>query len=91
MQTIKDTVGNVLKDIRSRRSEREIEVSKLWKRNLSGQERLHTKCVSLRQEVLTVHVDSSAWLYQVNQKKEKLVTKLGVKDIRLRLGEVGEK
>lgn len=88
MQTIRETVQGVIKDLKQRRSDNQQSLFRLFKRNLTRQERLHIKCVSLRGGIITVNVDSSAWLYQLSQKKDALVGKLEIKDIRLRIGDI---
>lgn len=91
MQNIKDTICAVIKELKSRQPEEATKAFDLFRKNLKPKERRHTKCVSLRQGMLTVNVDSSAWLYELSQKKEDLLHKLGIKDIRFRIGEVEEK
>jgi Ulp1 family protease len=89
MLPIRETVQSVIKDLEKKLKEQDTKTLALLKKNLTKQERLHIKLVSLRQDELVVNVDSSAWLYQLNQKKEQLETQLGVKNIRFRLGETG--
>lgn len=63
------------------------------KKTLTKKEFGHIKCNYFKKGTLSINVDSSAWLYYFNLRKEKLLAALVkesslVKDIRLRLGEV---
>ncbi|MCM8779635.1 MAG: hypothetical protein NC914_00560 [Candidatus Omnitrophica bacterium] len=60
----------------------------ILKKFLTRQELRHIKLCNIRRQVATFNVDSSAWLYAFSLKKQELIAGLGVKDIRLRLGEV---
>lgn len=88
MQILKDAIQDVMKGLTTQETRDQSKIFELFAKELSRQERKHAKCVSLWQNIVTVNVDSSAWLYQFNQKKDKLVEKTGVKDIRFRIGEV---
>jgi len=64
----------------------------LLKKALTKKELRHIKFHYFRKGMLGIKVDSSVWLYSMNLKKEKLISKLnsastlGVKDIRFVLG-----
>jgi hypothetical protein len=60
---------------------------------LDEKERKHIRPQGLRAGILTVHIDSPAWMYTLNLKKawllQQLQEKIGrdaLKDIRLRIG-----
>ena len=38
--------------------------------------------------ILNVNVDSSAWLYQLSNKKKELAAKAGIPNINFRIGEI---
>lgn len=88
MEHIKQTVQSVIKDIKDRKLSTNQKTFELFKKSLASNERKHTRCVALRNGILTVHVDSSVRLYQLNLKKESLLKELGLKNIRFFIGEV---
>ena len=88
MEHIKETLQGIIKDIGAKKGSDAADVFRLFVNNLTRAKRKHVKCASLRSRVLTVNVDSSVWLYQLNLEKEKLLKKLGLKDIRFRIGAV---
>lgn len=88
MEHIKETLKTVIKDIEQKRCSGTKDVFKVFRQNLANRERRHTKCSALKKGVLWVNVDSSAWVYHLSLKKEELLDKLGIKDIRFRIGEI---
>lgn len=90
MEHIKQTLEGIIKDIEKKQTSqlKEKDALRLFKENLTSRERRHAKCTTLRKGVLTVNVDSSVWLYQLSLKKEEFLKKMGLKDIRFRIGEV---
>ena len=88
MEHISQTLKGVIKGIGEKQSSSVNEVFRLFKASLASRERRHVKCSVLKNGVLTVNVDSSVWLYQLSFKKEDLLKKIGIKDIRFRIGEV---
>lgn len=88
MEHISQTLQSVIKNIEKKQCLEATAVFGQFRKTLTSQERRHIKCSSLRAGVLTVNVDSSAWLYQLSLKKDEFLKKLGLKDIRFRIGEV---
>lgn len=93
MEKIKDTLASVMQEweARSKRATRDNPELILGK-VLSKKEKPHARFNYLRKGILGISVDSSAWLYNFNLKKEDLLVKLReysplIKEIRLRLGE----
>jgi len=92
MERIKDTIQNVMSELQSKKAHPDQPgPEELLKKALTKKELEHIKFNYFKKGVLCVEVDSSAWLYQLNLKKEGLMGKLrrylgGLKDIRLRLG-----
>lgn len=92
-------IGDVLKDVVENLSQaKKKEIFKIiaaWP-NLAGKDfSHHAKPVSLKRGTLVVNVDESAWLYQANLQKEKLLMRLQkkaggqkVQSIRFRIGKV---
>jgi len=88
MEHIRQTLPGVIKAIEQKHCAQAGEAFRLFQDSLSARERKHVKCVALHSGVLTVNVDSSAWLYQFSLKKEDLLKKSGLKNIRFRIGEI---
>jgi len=88
MEHISQTLKDVIKDIEGKQFSPTNDVFRLFKKNLASRERRHAQCSALRNGILTVNVDSSVWLYQLNLKKEGLLKKLGIKDIRFKIGDL---
>jgi len=94
VEAIKDTIINVIKELSLKKhglSEND-NPEVLLKKALTKKELRHIKFHYFRKGMLGIKVDSSVWLYSMNLKKEKLISKLnsastlGVKDIRFVLG-----
>jgi len=85
MERICSTVDKVLKQLKEKKEHNpEIKLKKY----LTKKELQHIKLCNVKHQVMTLNVDSSAWLYAINLKKQDLIGQLGLKDIRLRLGEI---
>ena len=88
MEHIRETLQSVFQELGQKKHTEEEDTFLNFKKNLAAKERRHVKCQSLKAGVLTVNVDSSAWLYQLSLKKSGFIKTLGIKDIRFRIGEV---
>ncbi len=94
MEKIQDTLKSVLQALEVKKSRLSGDNPYDWMEELFSKKELqHIKFQYLRQGTLGVHVDSSAWLYHFNLKKEGLLARLGkkdatVKNIHFRLGGV---
>ena len=88
MEHIRQTLSGVIQAIAEKRSPESEGALAAFEASLSARERKHVKCAGFKAGVLTVNVDSSAWLYQFSLKKEDLVKKTGLKNIRFRIGEI---
>ncbi len=93
METIKDTVKNVIQALEvKKKSQLQAGNPQEWMGGLFSKKELrHIKFHYFRQGILGIQVDSSAWLYHLNLKKEDLLMRLDkkdavVKNIRFRLG-----
>ncbi|MCM8757718.1 MAG: DUF721 domain-containing protein [Candidatus Omnitrophica bacterium] len=56
--------------------------SKQLKKILTKTEYRHIKFLSFYNGILSIGIDSSAWLYHLHQKKEKILEDLGLKDVK---------
>ena len=94
METIKDTVKNVIQALETKEGQLHGGNPQKWTEELFSKKELrHIKFNYFRQGILGVYVDSSAWLYYFNLKKEGLLIRLhnkdaAVKNIYFRLGGV---
>ena len=85
MQTLKETLERIVKDLKNRQIDSQDTIFEALKSKLSKQELAHIKNVSFFKGMLSIKVDSSAWLYQLSQKKEQLKDQLGISNINMRI------
>ncbi len=94
MELIKDTVKSVIQSLVEKKSTGgAFDPEAGLKKSLTKKEIRHIKISHFSKGVLTLHVDSSAWLYHFNLSKVELLQKLcrdakDVKEIRFYLGEI---
>jgi hypothetical protein len=94
MEAIKDTVQSIMQGLASKRTRKDTDgdPEALLKKLLTKKELEHIKFNYFKKGMLSVNVDSSAWLYSLTLKKEELLGALkknspNIKDIRFRIGE----
>jgi len=93
MEAIQETVAHVMQRIKTKKSGAgDKGPDDSLKKILTKKELQHIKVNYFKKGILCLSVDSSAWLYNFNLKKESLITKLnkelgGIKDIRFYIGE----
>ena len=92
---IKGIVKEVLEELGQDKDTKESQVLDVWPEVVGKRATKHTRPVVLKDEKLTVNVDTSGWLYELSPKKivilEKLKKRVGphlVKEISFRVGEV---
>lgn len=97
MEAIKDTVANIIQDLKAKKARsNKGGPSALLKNALTKKELEHIKVNYLKKGILNINVDSSTWLYSLSLKKEDILARLNkpgsqtesIKDIRFRIGEV---
>lgn len=88
MEHIRETLQGVFQELGQKKRPEEEDILAGFSKVLAAKERRHVKYRSLKAGILTVNVDSSAWLYQLNLKKSDFIKALRIKDIRFRIGEV---
>ena len=66
-----------------------------WQDAIDRDAAMHTKPVAIKKNILTIEVDSSAWLYVLNLKKKSILASMQkqagkdkIEDIRFRIGEI---
>jgi len=92
---IKSILDKVIVKIESNSPRNKEFILKTWQRTAGKKASSHSRPVSVRKSVLTVEVDSSTWLYELNLLKRSLLRdikkELGqdkVKNIRFRMGDI---
>ena len=93
MEQIKDIILNVIGNISSGKPEVHNKLQRIWQNFFDKKTLEHTAIVGLRKGELVVHVDSPAWLFQMNLQKRKTLEKLQTEfpelsKIRFKLGKV---
>jgi len=92
-----DDIKNIIKSVIGRLSERQTTspsaIQHAWDSLISDKEKKHSKIHDYHNGLLIVYVDSPAWLYQLNLKKETLLialkSKVGeIKKISFQVGKL---
>ncbi|MGE0267816.1 MAG: DciA family protein [Candidatus Omnitrophota bacterium] len=76
MDNIEDIIKNVIGKIADRKLEDHQKIYRLWISLLNESELKHTKLIGVNNGKVSVHVDSPAWLYQMNTRKRKILESL---------------
>lgn len=94
MEKIKNTVLTVMEGLAAKKSSLpDNGPEDLLKKLLTKKELQHIKFNYFKEGVVYINIDSSAWLYSLNLKKETLLKQMRlensqIKNLRLRVGEV---
>jgi hypothetical protein len=97
MEAIRDTVREVIKRLETGKTGSSGADPSFWlKKVLTKKELGHIKFNYFRRGILALKVDSAAWRYSLNLKREKLLAQLQrecaqIKELRMRLGDISEK
>lgn len=75
-QAIKDVLGVVLEQLKSKKSHPLVKLLQEWERVVKGKIAAHTKPVAWKDKCLIVNVDSSGYLYELNLQREKILNRL---------------
>jgi len=92
LEQIKETLDGLLKTLKARREKAASSSPELLgKRAFSSKESRHARISGIKNGLLYIKVDSSAWLYYFNLHKKELLEKLsaqdaGIKDFKFSLG-----
>lgn len=96
--SIKNVISSVIQQISGGKREKIDRVKQAWKAAVDKKTYSHTQPAAFKAKRLTINVDSSAWMYELNLCKSKLKTKLNerlkpqgvtVDEIILRIGDTG--
>ena len=94
MEKLKDVIEEVIRNLTTKKLEDKEADPRVWlKKTLTKKELGHIKFHYFRKGILGVRVDSSAWMYSLSLKKEKLLRKIreynsGIKEIHLSVGDI---
>ncbi|MDP2652447.1 MAG: DciA family protein [Candidatus Omnitrophota bacterium] len=94
MDDIRNIVDSVLKNLSSRTQPTvQEEIQKAWERIVKDQGLKHARVAGFHDGVLNIHIDSPAWLYQLNLKRKKITEDMqksvpDVKKIYFKIGKV---
>lgn len=94
MEAISRTILSVIKELENKKSGLSDDAPEAWlKKVLTKKELGHIKFNYFKKGILGASVDSSAWMYNLNLKKTKLLEQLKrenaqVKDLRFRIGDI---
>ena len=93
MDKIKDIVHDVIKKISSKKPEEQIQLQEIWKRIVGEGGQRHAAIHGFHDGILTIHVDSSIWLFQMSMKKKKFLKEIqktnpDIKQIIFKIGKV---
>ena len=88
-------ITQVIKKLDAKTHGQREDVVKAWQDAIEKDAGSHTKPVAIKNNILTIEVDSSAWLYILSLKKKSILASMQktagkekIEDIRFRIGEI---
>ncbi|MBU0468649.1 MAG: DUF721 domain-containing protein [Candidatus Omnitrophica bacterium] len=93
MDNIKDVVNQVIEKISIKQPFDQGKIDRIWRNVLNEQELQHTSLEGVNDGMLSVKVDSPAWLYQMKIKKNRILERLkeelpDIKSVVFRIGKI---
>jgi len=93
-EDIKNIINNVIKKIEKKGPGKKEKIYKLWGDVAGEMAMAHSRPIGIKKGILTIEIDSSTWLYELNIRKNELLLGLkkeieGLKDIRFKMGDIG--
>ena len=93
MDPIRDIVREVISNISQRKPDAQQKILRIWNSVIGDQLAKHTAIGGLKDNALTIHVDSPACLFQMNLKKRKFLDQLKeeipeLENINFKIGKV---
>ncbi len=76
MEQIKYIISSVFTNLAILKPETHNRIQQIWKSTIDKKAIGHTAVVGLQKGKLTVHVDSSAWLFQMNMQRKRILERL---------------
>ncbi|MFA5389018.1 MAG: DUF721 domain-containing protein [Candidatus Omnitrophota bacterium] len=94
-EDIGEILGQVIKKLDTKTHGAREEVVRAWQAAIEPEAASHTKPVAFKKNILTIEVDSSAWLYVLSLKKKNILAAMKkragdakIEDVRFRIGEI---
>jgi len=94
-EDIGNIINQVIKKLDTKTHGSRKEIAQAWQKAVQPEAISHTRPVAIKKNILTIEVDSSAWLYFLSLKKKNILESMGkalgkgrVEDIRFRIGEL---
>jgi predicted nucleic acid-binding Zn ribbon protein len=93
MEQIKFILNNVIKNI-GQKQEDSGELESAWRRCIKKSATKHTKISFFKNGILYINAENSAWLYELNTKKDEILLKLQkftnnkIKSIKFKVGDI---
>ncbi len=93
MDNIKTIVNAVIGKMAVKEIDKSKKIDRIWENTLGKQEYKHTRLEGINVGVVSVLVDSPAWLYQMRVRKRRILERLqkeieNIKDIKFKIGRV---
>lgn len=94
-EDIKNILDKVIVQIEAKAPGKKEVILNAWQKSVGEKAAGHSRPVSIRKSVLTIEIDSSTWLYELNLKRKSILKdikkELGedkIRDIRFRMGDI---
>ena len=93
MDNIKIVIHKLFDQFHTKETGRQEKIQRLWQTVVDAATIRHTKLIDFKEGTLIVHVDSWAWLYQMNLKKANILKRVQedipeIQNIFLKIGKV---
>lgn len=93
MDAIKDIIPQVIEQLSQRKPEDQNKIQRIWRNVIDAKMAQHCLLANFFDGILTVVVDSSSWLYQMNLNRKKILDELReempeIKNIQFKIGKV---
>ena len=73
MDDIKHIIQDVISNITNRKPEAQVKIQRVWQSIADKRILQHAMIAGIKDGTLLIHVDSPAWLYQLNLQKRKML------------------
>ena len=93
MDNIKDVIYRVIEQLSKKNVDPHAKIEKIFEDVLSPRELKHVRLGEIRNHELIIYVDSSAWLYEMNTKRSRILQRFKeeipeLKEIHFKIGKV---
>ena len=93
MESIKDIIPQVIEQLTIRKPDDQNKIQRIWQNIIDAKMAQHSMLLDFSDGILTVAVDSSVRLYQMNLNKKRILEQLqdeipDIKNIKFKIGKV---